>query len=448
MATKVIESTYVPREIFKDFHARGQRSAVLVCHRRAGKTVAAIHDLVDKAIHCPLQRPQYAYVAPFYSQAKSVAWNYLKDATREIVVEPPRESELSVLIRSAASSTPAKIRLYGSDNPNALRGLYLDGVVIDETGQCSPRLFGEILRPALSDRKGWVVFLGTPAGPNHFYDLFRQARNDLDWFCAHWPVSKTKLIDEDELTAARRQMTEDEYEVEFEASFEAAVPGAIYAREMAKLPGHFDQIVPHDPTRAVLTGWDLGISDDTSIIFAQKRDTEYDLIDYIGVSGEGIETIIQMLRDKPYEYGEVFLPHDARARSLQTGRSLMEQMHAFGVRKMRIVPLMPVSHGIQIVRNLLPNIWISSECSELITALTLYQREYDPVKKVFRPAPRHDWTSHAADALRTLACGLHPRARFVEKISTKRNDPTPIGGRMTLQNLFEDRERGRKDSRI
>lgn len=442
---KVIESSYTPREVFIPFHARSERYAVVVAHRRCGKTVAAVNDIIDKAIHCPLHRPQYAYIAPFYSQAKSIAWEYLKDFTSDIAIET-RESELSVSIRSAVSKTPAKIRLFGSDNPNALRGMYFDGVVIDEYGQCSPRLYGEIIRPALSDRKGWCVFLGTPAGPNHFYDAFRESKKAPDWFNLHLPVSTTHLIDEGELEEARRQLTPDEYEVEFEASFEAAVPGAIYARELAKMRDRLESPLPHDPDRAVLTGWDLGISDDTSVVFVQKQGSEYHVIDYIGVSGEGIETIIDMLRSRPYEYGPVYLPHDARARSLQTGRSLLEQMFQLGVRNIRVVPATPVSHGIQAVRQLLPNMrFCKDKCSELINALTLYQREFDHQKKVFRPTPRHDWTSHPADAMRTLACGLHPREQ--KTFTVKAGKPTtPPLSKMTLEQLFEDHENGRRSA--
>jgi phage terminase large subunit len=450
---KVVESTYRPREVFLSLHARSQRYASIIAHRRCGKTVAAINDLIDKAVQCPLPHPRYAYVAPFYSQAKTVAWDYLKDFTRPIAIET-RESELSVTVRSAASSTPARIRLFGSDNPHALRGQYFDGVVVDEFGDCSPRLFGEIIRPALSDRRGWALFIGTPRGPNHFYDLHRHARADEDWLTLELPASRTGLIDADELREAKKQMTEDEYEVEFECSFEAAVPGAFYGQIMKEMreEGRLLPLAP-DPNKTMFTGWDLGVTDDTSIIFAQKRpDGGYDIVDFFSESGESIEEIVDTLRTKPYEYGRVFLPHDARARSLRTGRTLVEQMYSLGVRGMEVIPALPVVHGIQAVRQFLGTARIcTTRCENLITALTLYQREWDPGKKAFRPKPRHDWTSNPADAMRSLANGIHPKRNF-DSLSpvTKKNEQSGViqPTSWSLEQLWRERDERRSTGRV
>ena len=149
MSKNVITSTYRPRPEAIPFHARSQRFSVMVWHRRAGKTVACINDVVDKAIQNHLPFPQYAYIAPFYSQAKSIAWVYLKFYAGELV-DKVMESELSVVLKNGA-----KIRLYGADNPDSLRGNYFDGVIIDEYGDITPRLFGEVIAPTLADRKGW-----------------------------------------------------------------------------------------------------------------------------------------------------------------------------------------------------------------------------------------------------------------------------------------------------
>jgi phage terminase large subunit len=156
-----LEIDYKPREAFKPFHARSQRWAALVCHRRAGKTVACVGELVGRAVATPKQNARYAYIAPYYSQAKQVAWDYLKRMVAPLGAEA-RESELAVIL----PDNGAVIRLFGADNPDALRGIYFDGVVLDEYADTKPSLWGAVIRPLLADRKGWAVFIGTPKGRN------------------------------------------------------------------------------------------------------------------------------------------------------------------------------------------------------------------------------------------------------------------------------------------
>jgi phage terminase large subunit len=151
---------------FLPFHTRTKRWGCLVCHRRAGKTVAAINDLVIGALECQKPRPQFAYIAPFRNQAKLVAWEYLKHYAEPFLSDKPNESELSVRLLG-----DRKVMLFGADNADALRGIYLDGVVPDEFGDFKPSVWGNVIRPALSDRKGWAVFMGTPKGRNEFWEI-------------------------------------------------------------------------------------------------------------------------------------------------------------------------------------------------------------------------------------------------------------------------------------
>jgi phage terminase large subunit-like protein len=148
---------YIARTQFETFHARTQRWGVIVAHRRAGKTVACVMDLIDHAILCEKMRPRFAYIAPLYKQAKTVAWDYLKQYGLQISSATASESELRLDIPSGA-----QVRLFGADNPDALRGMYLDGVILDEAADMSPRVFSEVIRPALSDRQGWAFWIGTP----------------------------------------------------------------------------------------------------------------------------------------------------------------------------------------------------------------------------------------------------------------------------------------------
>ena len=260
----IIKLKYRPRDVFKDFHKRKQRWAVIVAHRRAGKTVSCISDTIVRAATENKPNGRYAYVAPYYAQAKSIAWDYLMRYS-EPLRKAHNQSELWVELINGS-----RIRLFGADNPDALRGLYLDGIVLDEYADMRPRVWGEIIRPLLADRKGWAVFIGTPKGHNAFHEVYNSALQADDWYVKTFRASQTNLIDEYELEDAKRSMTIDQYEQEFECSFEAAIMGAYYGKEMRLLTdtGRITQ-VDYDPIFPVHSAWDLGYSDDTAIWWYQ-----------------------------------------------------------------------------------------------------------------------------------------------------------------------------------
>src|SRR5258708_5915463 len=276
MQAKTVSTGYQPRDAFIPFHMRTQRWSVLVCHRRAGKTVACVADLVDAALRCKRPNPRYAYLAPFYTQAKDVAWVYLKAMVQEIPGAQVNESELRADLPNGA-----RVRLYGADNYDRMRGIYLDGVVLDEFADMDPRVFPEVIRPALSDRKGWAAFIGTPKGRNAFFELYDQAQGNDDWFDFCLRADESDLIDPSELDDARQSMTPEQFAQEYLCSFEAAILGAYYGKEMAEAErqGRIRH-VPHDPQIAVHTAWDLGIGDSTAIWFWQAHGPEIHVIDY------------------------------------------------------------------------------------------------------------------------------------------------------------------------
>jgi phage terminase large subunit len=330
-----------------------------------------------------------------------VAWDYLKRHTLGIAKDKKvSESELSVELVNGA-----RIRLYGADNPHALRGLYLDSVVMDEFADMRPSVWGEIIRPMLADRRGWATFIGTPRGRNSFWAIHDHAERSPDWFSLVLKASETELIAPDELEDARRTMSEDQFEQEFGCSFDAAIQGAFYGREMreAEAQGRIRE-VRVESTVPVHTAWDLGYSDDTAIWFYQIVAGEVRLIDYYASCGEGVGHYCQLIQSKPYQYGNHWVPHDAvPATFAANGRSIIQQMHAHGV-KARVAPNLGVQDGIQAVRLMLPRCWFDAEkCAEGIEALKQYRREYDEERKDFKAKPRHGWESHASDAFRYLA---------------------------------------------
>jgi hypothetical protein len=389
---------YIARDIWQSFHASSTRFRVAVAHRRAGKTVAFMKELQTAALACKRPSPRFGYVAPYLSQAKAIAWDYVKWLAAPIPGTRFHEGELRVDFPQGA-----RVRLFGADNPDALRGLYFDGVVLDEFGDMDPRVWTEVLRPALSDRNGWAAFGGTPRGKNTFFAHRERARaGEKDWALWEFRASETGLLSEAELASARAGMDEDAYAREYECSFDASVEGAYYARALREAAEAKRLCrVPADPVVRVDTAWDLGIDDATAIWFVQDVGQERRLIDYLEVSGEGLPQIVRQLEAKAYRYGQV--------RELGTGKSRIETLGELGLRNVEVVPRQEVADGINAVRLMLARCWFDAErCARGIEALKQYRREWDGKRQVWRERPLHDWTSHAADALRTLATARTP----------------------------------------
>jgi hypothetical protein len=374
-----------------------ERWACIVAHRRAGKTVAAINDLIRAAMACDRLEPRMAYVAPYTSQAKDVAWSYLKQYTAPIPGASASVSELRVDLPNGG-----RIRLYGADNYNRLRGIYLDGVVLDEFADMDPRAWSEVIRPALADRQGWAAFIGTPKGRNAFWELYERASGSPDWFALRLKASQTGLVAASELEALKAELSADEYAREMETSFDAAIAGAYYAPLLSAAEGE-GRIgrVAHDPAAEVHAAFDLGIGDATAIWLAQWVGREIRLIDYIENSGVGLDWYARALRERPYVYAPLILPHDARARELGTGKSRVEMLEGLGF-AVRIAPRLSPVDGIEAVRRHLPRMWIDAgRCEAGLRALRDYREKTDPKRRVSL-GPLHDWTSHPADALRYL----------------------------------------------
>jgi phage terminase large subunit len=286
---------------------------------------------------------------------------------------------------------------------------------MDEYGMHPPKAFTEVIGPALSDRHGRALFLGTPNGKNQFYDIAQRAKaeeaaGNPDWAFREYRASMTGYITPEELETQRAQMTEDEYAQEYECSFEAAVRGAIFAKELdaARQSGRVAS-VPYDPILPVDTDWDLGVLDQTAIWFSQTtRSGEVRLIDYHEASGEGFPYFATVLRDRGYSYGQHWAPHDIQVRELSSGRSRLEVAASHGI-KFQITPRLhhgqgEVEEGIHAARMLFPRCWFDAvKCKAGIEALMHYRRDYNQRLNEFKPTPVHDWASHAADAFRGLA---------------------------------------------
>lgn len=402
VATQVV-IPYQPRPLQKVLHAilEATRWVVAVCHRRFGKTVLAVNHLQKCALLCKKERPRFAYIAPTYTQGKRAAWDYLKHYASVVPGVKIHESELRVDYPNGA-----QVRIYGADNPDALRGIYLDGVVLDEYGLMPPSVFPEVIRPLLADRQGWAFFIGTPNGKNQFYDEAQRAKREAGWAFVEYRASQTGILREDELANSRTVMTTDQYEQEYECSFEASVQGAVFAREIQKAreEGRLTR-VPYDPAIPVDTDWDLGVGDATAIWFSQSlRSREIRLIDYYENTGQALPHYKQVLNDRGYLYGEHWAPHDIEVREFTAGHSRREAARAIGL-TFNVVPrIEKLEDGIHAARMLLPRCWFDADKTERgLEALKNYRWDFNTRANDFTAQPVHNWASHGADAFRGLS---------------------------------------------
>ena len=425
---------YEPRPQFMSFHQREQRFAAMVCHRRAGKTVACVNDLIAKALYTKKKNARYAYVAPFYRQAKDVAWQYLKDFGGDAIVKI-RESQLRVELINGSWIT-----LYGADNPDALRGLYLDGIILDEAGDMRPSLWADVILPTLVDRRGWAVFIGTPKGKNHFWEVYERSLKEENWYSMILKASESGIISQEDLEEVRSLQEEASYLQEFECSFEASIKGAYYNQTF-----HDHDLIgtaPYDPAYKVSMASDLGKSDSTAFWFWQNtHHSGIQVIDYYEADGEDLEHYFMLLESKPYEYDTMWLPHDAVAKTLSSKKSTIEQFMDWVDHRWRVekVPRLSVQHGIDASRKVLKLCWFDeTKCFKGINALRHYKRRYNEILKAYSDTPLHDWSSNGADAFRYLA--LVVQDDLIESEDAKPSALEQYFEPYTLDDLWEEKE--------
>ena len=393
-----ISTGYVPRPGQRKLHKELKRFNVLVCHRRFGKTVFAVNETIHKALQCKQRNPQYAYIAPTYKQAKMIVWEYLLSYTEKLPNRTVNKSDLSVTIQRADDKIA--FFLLGADNPDALRGIYLDGAVLDEYAQMDPIVWSEIIRPTLADRSGWATFIGTPKGKNHFYDRYRKGQINPGWFTVKVKASESGVLSTKELLDMKLDMSAQEYAQELECDFTAALQGAYFGRELKR--AREDNRVgayPWNPAYPVDTAWDLGMHDSTTIWFRQYIDNKWYYIDYYENDGEGLDHYMKVLSIKPYHYGKHIFPHDIQVRELSTGTTRVESLRKMGLSRIEVQQKQSVGDRIHAARQRIAiSCFDSVKCSKGLECLESYQREWDSKTQMFKERPKHDWASHGADS--------------------------------------------------
>ncbi|MGE9985384.1 hypothetical protein [Desulfovibrio sp. SGI.169] len=265
---------YKPR--YSEVHdaLESHRFSVLVAHRRFGKTVLVINHLIKMATLCDKPRGVFAYVGPLRNQAKNVAWDYLKHYTAPLPGRVVNESELMISIPSRGNG--AKVRIFGADNPDSLRGLYFDGVVLDEVAQMKPEVWEEVVRPALADRNGWAVFIGTPKGVNLFSEQYYKAvslqtAGDSEWYAASYPVTATNVLPASDVEDMRRELSDNAFRQEMLCDFSASSDDVLIALPLIdEAQGRNYKPVDYEFSPLVL-GVDVArFGDDASVLFFRQ----------------------------------------------------------------------------------------------------------------------------------------------------------------------------------
>lgn len=391
-----------PRKAFRPFIESAKRWECLVVHRRGGKTFHSLAKLLKRALEHKRSGPppRYAYIAPTQAQAKDIAWGYLKAFTWQIPGVIPNESELKLTFPNGMT-----IRLYSGENYERMRGLYFDGVVIDEPEDISPNAWSSVIRPCLSDYKGWAIWIGTIKGKKGQWQRCVDATNDPEWFAMILRASESGIIPAEELASLRKTMTEDAYQQEYECNPNIGRPGAIYAKEVseAESEGRVQEFAP-DKSALVHTTWDLGSPENTSVVYFQRVGVRIHIVDHDkGLRLTTAERVAHM-HAKGYAYGNHCLPHDGGSKHAG-GLSFVEELMTAGLQNVFVIPRTDdPERRINRMWGMFPNIWFrASKTKALLESLEAYHRKEDVKSATINSVIVKDWASHDADAFGYIA---------------------------------------------
>lgn len=387
---------------------KGYKRVIAVLPRRAGKDITAWNLCIRAALR---KVGVYLYVFPTYSQARKVIWQSLTNDGQRFLdfIHPSLITSLNSQEMKVVFKNGSLIQLVGSDNIDSHRGTNPSGCIFSEYAWQDPRAY-TVFRPALNLTDGFSVFISTPNGKNHFYDLWSMAQQNKDqWYSYLLTVDDTLHISRDDIERERAtgEMSDDMIQQEYYCSFEQGASGSYYSKYLQQMKlDHRLGDVPWDPSFKVHTAWDLGMRDATSIIFFQNIGATTRIIDCYQRSGEGLEHYIQHLQSKPYNYGKHIAPHDIQVRELGTGMSRLDKAAQLGINFV-ISPNLEIMDGVEAVRTTLPRTYIDeNKCAPLVRALNNYRKEWDHKRLDYRNRPLHDWSSHFADAVRYMALSI------------------------------------------
>jgi len=418
---------------------KGYNRILWISGRRSGKDFVCWNLLIRAAIR---RVAVYFYIFPTYSQAKKVIWDSVtNDGIRFLDMIPPElvdsmnSQEMKIRMKNGSL-----IQFVGSDNVDSLVGTNAHGMIFSEYALQDPRAY-QYLRPILVANGGWAIFESTPRGKNHLWELYNIAKNSTDWFCYKIGLDETRHIPYELIEKERSEglISEDLIQQEYYCSFEMGVEGSFYLKYLDKMriAGQIG-VVPWEPSFKVHTSWDIGMRDDTCIIFYQICGTTVRVINCYNKSKEGLEHYVNIVKNKPYTYGKHIAPHDIAVREWGSGLTRIEKAKQLGI-DFVTAPSLSIEDGIEAVRSSFAKIWIDEvNCKPLIKALENYRQEYDAKKGVYKGHPLHDIHSHYSDCFRYLCISLaKTRDSLTAEELEKQFQEARRGNQGTLPRFFQ-----------
>lgn len=396
---------------------------VLAWARRHGKDEIAMHLTLRAALK---RRGNYYHCLPKYDQARKALWEAVNPHTGRVRwrdVFPPQVikhvDNQSMKLTLVNGST---WQLIGSDKPDSLMGTTPVGIVFSEAALSLPTAYA-MFRPILRENKGWSIHVSSTRGKNHFYKLFK-FMSDKDYaYVSHLSALDTDVFDADELAEERavyesnwgKAIGTSLFEQEFLSSWDSAVVGAVFGQEVRDINGE-GRATPlvYDQRYPVHTSWDIGVNDETVVLFWQRVGNQERLIDWYAASDKGIRHFADVIHAKPYTYGKHYAPHDIMVREWgNDATSRIAQAKSLGIkfeRPRKVAKDVQIAMASDLLSRIVINAQeippedIYEDCSHVFEAIKGYHFKYDKERKVMSTNPVHDWTSHYADALMLYAC--------------------------------------------
>lgn len=415
----------------------GGKRAAAVWHRRAGKDSLCLNWGCRSAL---LQVGNYWHMLPEQKQGRKVIWDavnphtgirLIDQAFPEAIRDGKRDDEMIIRVKNGSTW-----QVVGSDNYNSLMGAPPRGVVFSEWSLAKPMAW-DFIRPILAENGGWALFIYTPRGRNHGWDVYEMARKNPDWFAEILSVNETNAIPMSVIEEERRSgMPEEFIQQEYYCSFNSPLAGAFWGQQLDQIE-KAGQITKVDatPEFSVKTAWDIGFTDDVAIWFYQPTFLGIKIVDYYENRGKDVPHYAEVIRNKPYNYETHWLPPDAKAQTFAAGgRTVIEQLvNLLGMDKCRLLTKQDPEDWIQAARVIIPRCWFDATRTEQgMKSLRAFQREWDEDRRCFKEKYLHNWASHAASAFGVLA------SVYVEENPSA--DPGPVFRNPSLDEIYERRE--------
>lgn len=396
----------------------GTKKIVISWHRRSGKDITLFNWCIKKLHQDEFKGASCFYVFPSYAQAKKAIWDSTNNDGFRIIDYAPNDliaqknaHEMKIRFKNGSL-----FQLIGSDNIDSLMGTNPKIVVFSEYALQDPAAW-DYIRPILKVNGGYAIFISTPRGRNHFYELFRTSQTTEGWWGQKLTIQDTNVLTWADVEQEMKEgMSEELALQEYMCSFDRGIEGSYYGKLMNKM-NEETRITKlyYDKSKLVSTSWDLGWDDETAVIFFQLSGNSVNIIDCHSASNTTLSQWADFIKSKPYKYDKHLFPHDVdQIDGLSTGCTRKEILEDLGIEVTTVGrnennKLLPIADGIESVKALMDSrlLICDENCKPLIKALEMYHKDWDEKHKVYSNKPRHDWSSHYADCVRYMALGLH-----------------------------------------